>query len=484
MEAYKVGVTIAMSSNAAQVLGAISKQLLGIHGHIGKINGQLSRMGLAIGGVAAIMGGEKILKGYAKLVEHGEKLVHYQTQLRAAGYDNQKIAEATARAYKTGHDVMGSRVAESLRDIHHLADITGDIDEAIGLSGTFAQVKSVLSSLKDDKMRAKFEGDELQTYNFARALEVMGETTQGPAVINDWVGKMTDSMIAMRGLVDVTKFYQAVNMSGGTSMNWSQDFVTKKLPFLIQEMNAGAVGNALYMAQRAIVQGGVTKGAAEGMVKYGLLDGPQDYLTDNSKRFLGVKNSAVKGADVAAVDMDRWVREYLLPHFASHGVDINNAAQVAAATGEIARNKNFFRLISTLAIQQPQLDKEVKNVERVAETGGGRFLQDEIKKDFWAKWDNLLTTLGSPQVGPAYEWVKRITAAFNDLTVSLGTLNPSTLELIGTAIAGIGGTLVTGGVIAMLGAVDTQKQLAEALRLVRAKLLVVQPVRYGDLRAC
>ncbi len=94
----------------------------------------MNKVQLAIGGAFAVAGGVKILGAYEKLVEHGEKLVHYQTQLRAAGYDNLKIAEATNAAYETGRKVLTSRYDENLRDIHHIADVTGDIDEAMKLS--------------------------------------------------------------------------------------------------------------------------------------------------------------------------------------------------------------------------------------------------------------------------------------------------------------------------------------------------------------
>ncbi len=299
MDTYKIGVSILLTSNMSAMLGVMAKQLTGINSQVRNLSTSWSRSATIIKGSMAAIAGVEVIKGYAKLVQHGEKLIHYQTQLRAAGYSNLEIQAATNRAFQTGSDILTSRYADNLRDIHHLASITGNLNEAIGLSAPFAAVKQVMASLKDDQMRAKFAGDELQTYDLARSLEVMGHTTQGPAVITKWTEAMTASMIAMRGLVDGHSFYNTLNNTGGAGMGYSMDFVTKVLPFLIQEMKAGA-GNALYMLSRGFGQGVVTKGAAEGLQKYGLIKGPQDYLTDDSKRFLGLRAGSVAGSDVLA----------------------------------------------------------------------------------------------------------------------------------------------------------------------------------------
>jgi hypothetical protein len=471
---YKVAVALAMTSNHAQVLGALSSQLLGVHAKVNQLAGGFNRLKLAIGSALAVTAGTEVFKTMGKMVEHGEKLVHYQTQLRAAGYDNQKIAEATAQAYQTSRDVLSSNIAENLRDIHHLADITGDINEAVHLSSTFAQVKQVLASLKDDKLKKHFAGDELQTYNFARALEVMGVTQKGPEVINDWVQKLTASMIAMRGLVDGTKIYQAVNLSGGAAMNWSQDFVAKKLPFLIQELNAPAAGNALYMMYAGLAQGRITKGGAEGLEKYGLIRGAEDHLTDKAKRFLGVKPGSVKGTDVLQRDPEEWVRSVLLPALQAKGVDTTNANQLQTALGEIARNKNFLRMLQVLGQQQAQMQKEIANYERALKEGGPDHLKTDpsiMKKSFFAQWDNFLTALGSPNVAPAYEVLGKITIALKDMTAAVEKMNPETLRSLGYGIAVLGASLVGAGVAGLLAAIGPAGWLVLGIGALAAALV-------------
>src|SRR5229473_153476 len=333
-DVYKVGVSIMLTSNMSALLGVMAKQLTGINSQVKNLATTWGRSATIIKGAMAAVVGVEVIKGYAKLVQHGEKLIHYQTQLRAAGYSNLEIQEATNRAFQTGSDILTSRYADNLRDIHHLASIIG-----------------------------------------------------------------------MRGLVDGHSFYNTLNNTGGAGMGYSMDFVTKVLPFLIQEMKSGA-GNALYMLSRGFGQGVITKGAAEGLQKYGLIKGPQDYLTDDSKRFLGLRAGSVAGSDVLASDPNKWVDDFLMPALKSHGVDTSNRQAVMAAIGEVSRNKNLTRVLNTMALQHDQIAKEIGNVNRVLESGGAEFLKTDpsiIKKSFFAQLDNLWTILGSQQVAPAYE---------------------------------------------------------------------------------
>jgi hypothetical protein len=454
-DVYKVGVSIILASNASAVLGLMAKQLTGINSQVAALAGGWGRAGVIIKGAMAVAAGSEVIKGYGKIVSHGEKLVHYQTQLRAAGYSSLQVQEATNRAFQTGSEILTSRYSDNLRDIHHLASITGNFDEAMRLSPAFAAVNQVMASLKDDHIRTKFAGDEMQTYDLARSLEVMGHTQQGPEVINQWTQAMSASMIAMRGLVDGHSFYNTVNNTGGAAMGYSKEFVSKVLPFLIQEMKSGA-GNALYMLSRGFGQGVVTKGAAEGLGKYGLIKGPQDYLTDNSKRFLGLKPGSVAGSDVMASDPNLWVDNYLMPALKNHGVDTSNRQAVMAAIGEVSRNKNLTRILTTMAIQHDQIAKEMANVNRVLDSGGAEFLKTDpsiIKKSFFAQLDNLWTVLGSQQVAPAYEMLARLTNVIRDMARSLTLMPADKLRSIGYGIAGLGAALTTAGAAAILAAI-------------------------------
>ncbi len=77
---------------------------------------------------------------------------------------------------------------------------------------------------------------------------------------------ITDAMISMRGQVDGSNFLSTIQNAGGYQRFWSKDFVAGVLPPLINEMKR-PVGNALYMMERSLYQGRVSKGAAEGLGK-------------------------------------------------------------------------------------------------------------------------------------------------------------------------------------------------------------------------
>jgi len=63
--------------------------------------------------MAAIVGGGALLF-MGKLVEAGKEFVHQQALMQTAGMDNASIAEATAAAWQTTRDVLGTNVSDNL----------------------------------------------------------------------------------------------------------------------------------------------------------------------------------------------------------------------------------------------------------------------------------------------------------------------------------------------------------------------------------
>jgi hypothetical protein len=85
-DVYKIGVSILLTSNASGVLTAMSRQLTGIDSKVKNLATSWGKTATIIKGSMTAIAGAEVIKGYIKLVSHGERLVHYQTQLRAAGY--------------------------------------------------------------------------------------------------------------------------------------------------------------------------------------------------------------------------------------------------------------------------------------------------------------------------------------------------------------------------------------------------------------
>jgi hypothetical protein len=117
---YRIGVSLAMSSNSSAVLGVMARELLGIHGQVGHLQQGFSRLKVAIGGALAVGAGVGLLVGLGKLTVAGKELADQQAKMSAAGLSNKEVAEATAKAWNMSGTIMGARVHENLAAIGHL----------------------------------------------------------------------------------------------------------------------------------------------------------------------------------------------------------------------------------------------------------------------------------------------------------------------------------------------------------------------------
>jgi hypothetical protein len=71
---YKVGIELAMASNHAQVLGALSGSLLNIHPQIDRLIGHFGRLKLAITGALGVGAGTEIFRGLEQFIEKTKEL--------------------------------------------------------------------------------------------------------------------------------------------------------------------------------------------------------------------------------------------------------------------------------------------------------------------------------------------------------------------------------------------------------------------------
>ena len=134
---------------------------------------------------------------------------------------------------------------------------------------------------------------------YVKAMQVMGKT------------------ITPEGIYEMQKYSKAAGAS------WSDRFIMTTSASLGQEMGGSTAGNSIQMAQKQIANGMQnlhTK--AKEFARVGLIDPKNlDYLKTGEVKGTkaGVKH-AVKGDELAATDLDRWVYEIMLPALEANGI--------------------------------------------------------------------------------------------------------------------------------------------------------------------
>ena len=106
---YKIGIELAMASNHAAVLGALSSSLLQVHPHVNQLIGSFDRLKLAITGALGIAAGSALLSGLEQLIEKTKGLSHELVQLQKMGLASASESRATALPDREAGTLCGQR---------------------------------------------------------------------------------------------------------------------------------------------------------------------------------------------------------------------------------------------------------------------------------------------------------------------------------------------------------------------------------------
>ena len=467
MDVFRVGVSIAMSSNASGVLSVIQRDLFGLQRSVDMTTKGMNSLKLAAAGAMAALAGAEALKGMWSLVDAGRELVHQQVLLRAAAIGNAGIAEATTQAWKLAGKVAGTDVTANIKLIADLRNTLGSMDHAVQVSEQMARLGVVLQSVTGKP------GEE-DAFKFARFLELRGslidpkthqisterlaaQTQLGQAIIVGERGRV--------GPADLLAFQQQARGAGSML---SDSGLLNAVP-LIQAMGGFRAGTATAAITQSLVGGVMTQRSAKWLQEMGLL--PKDAIHVGRGGQVNVDKNRLAGADLLSTDQSAWVTTVLLPALAKKGITNQDAISKAilqsgmrqTATGgliEYARNAATFA-------------KEVENIRAAlgvdqynvlfgkAGNGDGRRDRDSYgpaergqidptsqMNAFNSAWTNLLTALGGPLVQPAMELVSKLTDVLTDFG-QWAAKHPDSVRILGEITAGLAGLAVVLGAFAV-----------------------------------
>lgn len=457
MDAWKIGVSIAMTSNASAVLGVLGRDLFGMGKQAEALTSKLGLVRLAAIGAVGVIAGGAALTGMVKLVEHGKELIHQQALFKAALLDSGmsaqdmalETAKVTAAAWKNTQDVMGTGVAENLKNIRELRMVFGDTQEALSNLKVVTQAQMVMESV-----RGHGAGD--QVFDMAKALEIKG-VSMDPAHFNKLIDAMVKAAVASGGKVLGSDFFSAFKFGRTATQGWDDNFVGTILPTLIQEMKSGGgsgggvggPGNALQSAFQAVVGGVMSNKAADEFLRLGIVD-PTKVIRTTTGAVKGIAPGGVQGASQFQADPYQWVQNVLVPALQKAGD--NTPDKMREEIAHLFVNRTAQQMMTMFATQQQRFQKDATLI-----TGaGGIDAQQALlandpamkMKAFTEAWQNLLTALGAPLVETAYHMLDSLTAGLNHLAM-FAAAHPDTVLVIGEVTAALAALAVVMGAFAI-----------------------------------
>jgi hypothetical protein len=453
IDIFRVGVRISMSSNGAQVLGALLEHLTRTRVEAGKLEKSLGNIGSLAIGVAAVFTGGAIVKGLADATKHAEKLNHELTKIQIGAQLNpQQVQQVNNLAFRISRSVGGTDVAENVKLQRELFGTLGDLGEAQGVAPLVAMGSRVTSAYVDKNV------DLAQIA--VKALELRGHVTKDgkvdPAEFAAEFSAMTRSIVASEGLVDPQKLYMFIRQAGPAVRNMSSDEMWGMAPGIINALGAGPAGTAT-MSLFSQMIGHVVAGkrVALAMQEAGWLT-PGKWRVERGGHVVMDQDAVPDQAGFMAHPFT-WLHDHLQElrnRKDAHGKPID-VVGVIQRIFQLSSRQTSARLISDVDSNWPILQNEERRWQRMpdVQTIYNSFLASDLGfnvQNFTKAFDNLMAAIGKAGNPGAIYVLRKLTSAL-DFLQEAATNHPMGAAALYWFAGGIGAILALGGAIRTFG---------------------------------
>lgn len=465
-ESYKVGVAIALSSNATQIFGALGQHFLKLDRHLLNFQNNWKKTAFLIGGGVGLFGGIAVLKGAEKLIDHGNDLVKIQRDMATAGVNATQVQQAYAKAWQLTAKYQNMSAVEILKMQNDARGTFGTQDQATNHIEPFVDAASFLKAFDGGKHAAHAEGLMREINAAMKSGEIAGKIT--PEAMEEHVKQLTAMKVAFGDQLKITQYLTAQRAAGVALRNSSDAFRYGMFPALVQE-NGPNAGVMLMTAFNKIVAGvGNRTLSLQHMDELGLLK--KDYIKyDKVGRAIGLKDpEGIANSREAAINFGDWVHKTLVPLLDKQTKDPIRQAQLISG---MFPDRNAAKAITEIVQQYSKLTKDAALIQqaRAAQNNKGYTAGswDAQKQAFQTQWINLLDSLGAPLVQTATENLARLNETLSGFSQwAAKPENSGAVQNIMTGLISAGAFLAGGGILAMLMAFGLPGIIAGAVAAV------------------
>ncbi|MGI4941662.1 MAG: hypothetical protein ACRYHQ_14060 [Janthinobacterium lividum] len=486
IDAYKIGIRIALSNGVSGVLKTIQKDVLGLHHSVNMTTGGFNRMKLAAAGMAAVTIGGAMLTGLYDLSKAGEAYTHQLVQMRLAGMSVLEQQEAIRSANRVASSVLTTAPTENLQAIRELR---GALNSA-GASPAAATKEAVEHLEAVQKAQAvmtsalgKNRGSDV--FEMVKALEDIN-ATKDPARFDKLLDGMVRSSITFGGRLSGTDFFQNLKYTRGAGAGYSDEFIQFYMPTLMQELKAGkgsgaggGAGNPLASLFQTVVGGQISNKAAQEWLKLGLID-PAKIIRTKTGNIKGVGTGGFRGSDEAVRNPFFYMRDYVMKALESHGITKPEAIreelahlfpnrvaqQMASLLMQVSKMEGDRKLTEAAEHMDPAFRTAVRNdpvLARAALAAQKTRVEDDLGKAIsptvtHAIYDMAKALSYVAQVierhPTATKWIVGMVAALAGLLVVFGTLaiGVAAFGALGVGLSAAPFVLASAGIAALFGA--------------------------------
>ena len=445
---YRIGVNIALASNASGVLGALSRDLLHVNAGVGKLEKGFGRVKLAIGGAVAIAGGLALITAWKAPLDEARKFEMAATKFKTFGLGDARSTEAIN--FAKAMNIAGSSYIENMnrmseaQGVFRDSGLTGDAAlRGAKLAAPLLAKINFANSALDDETRAKLNTSSLAMLRF---IEMKGGVNS-PTTFNALADAGFKAIKSSGGNVNWELYRQFMATGGVAAQGLSSDALFGEFEPVIGELKSRA-GTGLMTAFNRLT--GVTRlpnQAAHELIAQGLWD--KNRVVFNSLGGIkAVTGNPLKDATGFGADPFRWYMANVVPMYDRKGLSDADRNREDALLGGRTGGMMFsiFRRQHTAIEKSIGAQRQQFGIDKAYGAAGGTLNGKVI--DLQAKYANLLERLGEAVLPLA---VKGLTALIPVITGVTGWMaaNPGAMRIIAKTTLIIGAAMIGLGIAAV-----------------------------------
>lgn len=452
IDIFKVGVSIAMTSNASQVLGVMLTQLGGVNNAVTALNKNLASTQVVAAAAMTALAGGAVLMGLTAIVNKARNLNDELSRLKMLGGEfASSIGRARDAAFQTTFGAPTGTAGGNVAMQREISGIVGDPAIAAQLLPEVSRAAYVASFYtKEDP--SKIAQNLLKMADVRGAL--LGDGPDGKKFIN-WEALKPDLEMAIKALVIQGGALSSGDLLGMVKQgsvpfrSMSAESAYLDMAEIASVLGGQRSGTALTSLFQQLIGGKMTKQTAQALTDAGMLL-PTDWTSGRSG---GVVVSPEGTRRFSAMERDpaQW--------FASQGQEKIRAYAEANGVSEVQAIFRLFgrqttqRLVAEILSSEPQIAR-TREIAAGMKDYSGQY--DDLLKEnlttniraFQSAWTTLMEALGAAAVPTAITLLQSLTTAIQGMT-KWALDNPDTVTTLMHLTAGMGAFAIAIGAFAI-----------------------------------
>jgi hypothetical protein len=350
-EAFKVGITIALTNTVSTALAAMSKDFAKTDAEATKLKNTLHSIKVlgtlgAVSGAVGYAGFEILKKTYEVAKQYENTFARFQA------LNLGEVMNRNADNFARATNVIGVSSTEMMATLRDLTAVTGDPKLAMQLAPKFAQMSFANRAVFGE---GGMKMDSAQIRALEKIIEIKGGYKDADTFLKQ--AEMMQKVISgTGGMVKPSDFLAFIKTAGVSGRLLDNEMFYYTMEPLIQEMGGNRVGTGTMSAYNNLAQGRATVRAAREMMRLGILN-KQDVEYDKIGQVKAIHPGALKGFDQYTSDPYHWMQQVLIPAMKAAGITSQQA--MINEMGSIFGNRTGSNLFSLMLMQQDKINKNV-----------------------------------------------------------------------------------------------------------------------------